>query len=117
VGTGSRKENASKQQARAFSSEVGTGSREENASKQKTRARSDSIGTERALISEPLARACNRPTLARAEEALLDGKMGACAMHLSRAMHEGVMNPAHGDTMNQAPCQSQWQWISMQKGL
>jgi hypothetical protein len=38
VGTGSREENASKQEIRAFSSEVGTGSREENASKQKTRA-------------------------------------------------------------------------------
>src|SRR6185437_7567375 len=34
---------------RAFSSEVDTGSREENASKQESRARSDPIGTENAL--------------------------------------------------------------------
>jgi hypothetical protein len=38
VGTGSRKENASEQEAKAFSSEVGTGSREENASEQEARA-------------------------------------------------------------------------------
>jgi hypothetical protein len=37
VDTGSREENASKQEARAFSSEVDTGSREENASKQEAR--------------------------------------------------------------------------------
>src|SRR5229473_4727374 len=35
-------------EARAFSSEVDTGSREENASKQEIEPRSDSIGTEKA---------------------------------------------------------------------
>src|SRR6185437_3483765 len=38
---------------RAFSSEVETGSREENASKQESRARSDLIGTEKALDRMP----------------------------------------------------------------
>jgi hypothetical protein len=47
MGTGSREENASKQEA--FSSEVGTGSREENASKQKARSPVPiPIGTEKA---------------------------------------------------------------------
>jgi hypothetical protein len=36
---------------RAFSSEVDTGSREENASKQEVEPRSDSIGTEKALAT------------------------------------------------------------------
>jgi hypothetical protein len=43
-----------KKRARAFSSEVDTGSREENASKQeKESLRSDSIGTEKTLDSRP----------------------------------------------------------------
>jgi hypothetical protein len=56
--------------------------------------------------------------IAEAQEALLDGKMGACAMHLSRAMHAEAMNQAsHAGMMNQAPSQSQWQWRPMQKAL
>ena len=42
--------------------------------------------------------------VAQAQEALLGGKIGACAMHLSRAMHAGTMNQAsYGGAMNQAP--------------
>jgi hypothetical protein len=64
--------------------------------------------------------------IAHAQEALLDGKMDACAMHLSRAMHAGTMNQAsYGDTMNQvpaettpqAPAQSQWQWRPIKPAL
>jgi hypothetical protein len=64
--------------------------------------------------------------VAQAQEALLGGKMGACAMHLSRAMHAETMNQApYGGTMNQAPAatrsqapyQSQWQWKPIQKAL
>jgi len=64
--------------------------------------------------------------VAQAQEALLGGKMGACAMHLSRAMHAGTMNQApYGGTMNQAPVetttqapyQSQGQWKPIQKAL
>jgi hypothetical protein len=29
--------------------------------------------------------------IAAAQSAMLDGKMGACAMHLSKAMHVGMM--------------------------
>jgi hypothetical protein len=29
--------------------------------------------------------------IAAAQTAMLDGKMGACAMHLSKAMHAGMM--------------------------
>ncbi len=56
---------------------------------------------------------------------MLGGKSGACAMHLSRAMHAGTMNhAAYGGTMNQAPAetttqapyqsQGQWQWKPIQ---
>ena len=65
--------------------------------------------------------------IAQAQEALLGGKMAACAMHLSRAMHAetmnqgpygGTMNQApYGGMMNQAPYQSQWQWKPIQKAL
>jgi hypothetical protein len=56
--------------------------------------------------------------IAQAQEALLGGKMGACAMHLSRAMHAETMNQVpYGGTMNQAPYQSQWQWKPIQKAL
>ena len=58
--------------------------------------------------------------IAQAQEALLGGNMGACAMHLSRAMLASAMNhAAYGSMMmNQAPAeatpqapnQSQWQW-------
>ena len=43
--------NRSQLNIRAFSSEVDTGSREENASKQEIKPRSDSIGTEKALVT------------------------------------------------------------------
>ena len=65
--------------------------------------------------------------VAQAQEALLGDKMGACAMHLSRAMqagtmkqgpYGGTMNQApYGGMMNQAPYQSQWQWKPIQKAL
>jgi len=64
----------------------------------------------------------------QAQEALLGGKMGACAMHLARAMHAGTMNHAsYGGMMNQAPAetttrapyqsQSQWQWQPIKPAL
>jgi hypothetical protein len=61
--------------------------------------------------------------MAQAQDALLAGKMGACAMHLSRAMHPGTMTQAqHAGTMAQAPAetayraptQSQWNWKPIQ---
>jgi hypothetical protein len=64
--------------------------------------------------------------IAQANEALLGGKMGACAMHLSRAMHAGAMNLApYGGAMNQAPAetttqapyQSQWKWKPIKPAL
>jgi hypothetical protein len=68
---------------RAFSSEVDTGSRKENASKQETEPRSDSIGTEKALpmpavgqgpnASMPAFGLCDRlPDFAAAVGALID---------------------------------------------
>jgi len=75
------------------------------------------------LATEAMADGAGKTTaqkeIARAQEALLDGKMGACAMHLSKAMHAGAMNQAaYGGVMNQAPAEataqapnpSQWQW-------
>ena len=29
--------------------------------------------------------------IAQAQDAMLDGKMGACSMHLSKAMHAGMV--------------------------
>jgi hypothetical protein len=64
--------------------------------------------------------------VAQAQQALLGGKIGACAMHLSRAMHAGTMNQAsYGGVMNQAPAetttqapyQSQWQWKPIKPAL
>lgn len=64
--------------------------------------------------------------VAQAQEALLGGKMGACAMHLSRAMHAGTMsegpyagtmNQAPADTTIEAPHQSQWSWKPLQPAL
>jgi hypothetical protein len=54
--------------------------------------------------------------ITQAQEALLDGKIGACAMHLSKAMHAGGVNQAaYSSVMNQAPggtttAPSQWGW-------
>ena len=36
-------------------------------------------------------RMTGRKEVAMAQTAMLDGKMGACAMHLSKAMHVGMM--------------------------
>jgi hypothetical protein len=36
-------------------------------------------------------RAMGQKEIAMAQSAMLDGKMGACAMHLSKAMHVGMM--------------------------
>lgn len=63
--------------------------------------------------------------VAQAQEALLDGKMGACAMHLSRAMHAGTVNQApYEGAMNQAPTeattqapQSQFNWKPIKPAL
>jgi hypothetical protein len=55
--------------------------------------------------------------VAQAQEALLGGKMAACAMHLSKAMHAGTMNQAPAETTTQAPYQSQGQWKPIQKAL
>ena len=62
----------------------------------------------------------------QAQEALLNGKMDACATHLSKAMQAGTMNQApYGATMNQAPTeatsqapsQSQWNWQPVKPAL
>jgi hypothetical protein len=64
--------------------------------------------------------------VAQAHEALLGGKIGACTMHLSRAMHAGTMNQAsYAGAMNQAPAetttqtpyQSRWQWKPIKPAL
>jgi hypothetical protein len=55
--------------------------------------------------------------IAQAQEALLGGKMDACAMHLSRAMHAGTMNQAPAETTTQVPYQSQGQWKPIQPAL
>jgi hypothetical protein len=36
-------------------------------------------------------RAMGQKEIASAQAAMLDGKMGACAMHLNKAMHVGMM--------------------------
>jgi hypothetical protein len=64
--------------------------------------------------------------IAQAQDALLTGKMGACAMHLSRAMHPGsvseaphagAMAQAPGESTDQAPNQSQWNWKPVQPAM
>jgi hypothetical protein len=54
-----------------------------------------------------------------AQEALLGEKMGACAMHLAKAMqaggmnqasYQGSMNQVPAETTAQAPNQTQWNW-------
>ena len=39
-------------------------------------------------------RVMGQKEIALAQTAMLDGKIGACAMHLSKAMHVGAMNQA-----------------------
>jgi hypothetical protein len=64
--------------------------------------------------------------VAQAQDALLNGKGGACAMHLSRAMrggsvaqapyqapYGGSMAQAPAETTYQAPNQPQWNWQPM----
>ena len=59
----------------------------------------------------------------QAQEALLDGKMPSCAMHLSRAAHAGhapyggAMIQAPAAATTQAPFQAPWQWKPMQPAL
>jgi hypothetical protein len=55
--------------------------------------------------------------VAQAQEALLNGKMDACATHLSRAMQAGTMNQAPAETTTQAPSQSQWNWQPVKPAL
>jgi hypothetical protein len=64
--------------------------------------------------------------VAQAQEAMLGGKMGACAMHLSSAMHagtmnqapyEGAMNQAPAGATTQAPYQSQFNWKPIKPAL
>jgi hypothetical protein len=62
--------------------------------------------------------------IAQAQDALLGGKMGACAMHLSRAMHPGSMTEGpHAGAMaqapgeTQAPYQSQSNWKPLQPAM
>jgi hypothetical protein len=64
--------------------------------------------------------------IAQAQDALLSGKLGACAMHLSRAMHPGSMTEsphagamaqAPGETTSQAPTQSQPNWKPVQPAM
>ena len=64
--------------------------------------------------------------VAQAQEAMLGGKMGACAMHLSRAMHagtmnqapyEGAMNQAPAEATTEAPYQQQWNWKPIKPAL
>jgi hypothetical protein len=56
--------------------------------------------------------------IAQAQQALLDSKMDACAVHLSRAIQAGALYQAsYGSAMNQAPSQSQWQWAPVKPAL
>jgi hypothetical protein len=45
----------------------------------------------RSGINRPQNPAMGQQEIAMAQAAMLDGKMGACAMHLSKAMHVGMM--------------------------
>jgi hypothetical protein len=64
--------------------------------------------------------------IAQAQDAMLGGKMGACAVHLSKAMHPGSMTEAPhagsmaqapGETTSQAPYQSQQNWKPLQPAM
>jgi hypothetical protein len=59
--------------------------------------------------------------IAQAQEALLDGKIAACAMHLAKAIHAGG-GAAYGSALNQAPggtaaAPSQWKWQPVQPAI
>jgi hypothetical protein len=60
--------------------------------------------------------------IALAQEALLGEKMGACAMHLTRAMHagtpyEGTMNQVPAEPTTRGPSRSQWNWQPVKPAL
>lgn len=64
--------------------------------------------------------------IALAQEALLGEKMGACAMHLAKAMqaggmnqasYQGSMNQVPAETTAQAPNQTQWNWKPIKPAL
>jgi hypothetical protein len=64
--------------------------------------------------------------VAQAQDAMLKGNMGGCAMHLSRAMNAGsvtqapyanTMAQAPAQTTQQAPSQPQWGWKPMKAAL
>jgi hypothetical protein len=45
--------------------------------------------------------------VAQAQDAMLNGKMSGCAMHLGRAMHAGSLTQApYANTMAQAPAET-----------
>ena len=43
------------------------------------------------VMADGEGRSTAQKEIAMAQTAMLDGKMGACAMHLSKAMHAGMM--------------------------
>jgi len=60
--------------------------------------------------------------IAQAQDAMLDGKMSGCAMHLSRALdtenvahapYPETMAPAPFATTQEAPPQPQWNWTPL----
>jgi hypothetical protein len=79
-------------------------------------------------MADGAAKITAQKEIALAQEALLGEKMGACAMHLTKAMHAGTMNQApYEGAMNQAPAetapqaphqsQSQWNWKPVKPAL
>jgi hypothetical protein len=77
-------------------------------------------------MADGAAKIAAQKEIALAQEALIGDKMGACAMHLTRAMHAGTMNQGpYAGTMNQAPAepttqapsQSQWNWKPLKPAL
>jgi hypothetical protein len=67
-------------------------------------------------MADGAARSTAQKEIAQAQEALLDGKIAACAMHLAKAIRAGGGNQAaYGSALNQAPggataAPSQWGW-------
>jgi hypothetical protein len=81
------------------------------------------------LMADGTGKIVAQREIAQAQDAMLSGKMGVCAMHLSRAMHAGSMTQAPyagtmaqapaapAGTTSQAPNQSQWNWKPIQPAL
>jgi hypothetical protein len=78
-------------------------------------------GAVEAMADGPAKLAAQRE-IAQAQDALLNGKMSGCAMHLSRAMQAGsqaqasyasTMAQAPAETTPQAPSQPHWDWQPM----